>query len=193
MPGEPGERAGERRRVGGPYGGERLTSRAGLRPALIAGFVAGAVGTGALAFGFDAAAGYPALLPGLVISGVGQGVVWTAMWIAAAAGTAAHEQGVANGAASTTLNLGNAIGLAVFTVIADAGTGGLGGTDLARATADGEFLVVLLTAAGMLLGLLVALTLPRARRAGRGPDAGPEDPSGLSGSTGPTGRAYADR
>ncbi|MFI6789494.1 hypothetical protein ACIBG4_19430 [Nonomuraea sp. NPDC050383] len=44
------------------------------------------------------------------------------MWIAAATGTATHQQGVANGIASTALNIGNAIGLAVFTVIAELGT-----------------------------------------------------------------------
>ncbi|MFD0278830.1 hypothetical protein ACFVHB_33650 [Kitasatospora sp. NPDC127111] len=92
------------------------------------------------------------------------------MWIGAATGTPAHEQGVANGAASTALNIGNATGLAVFPAIADAGTGGKAGGDPLRATADGEFLVVLLTAAGMLLGLLVTLTL-------RKPAAAPDLPS----------------
>ncbi|MFI6151693.1 MFS transporter [Kitasatospora sp. NPDC051170] len=139
--------------------GERLTTRTGLRPTLLGGFLVGAIGTAALAFGFDADAGYLALLPGLVVSGLGQGVVWTAMWIAAATGTPAHEQGVANGAASTALNLGNAIGLAVFTVVADAGSEGKAGDALTRATADGEFLVVLLTALGMVVGLLITLAL----------------------------------
>lgn len=146
--------------------GERLTTRSGLRPTLIGGFLVGAVGTAVLAFGFDADAGYLALLPGLIVSGVGQGVVWTAMWIAAATGTPAHEQGVANGAASTALNLGNAIGLAVFTAIADAGTGGKAGDALLKATADGEFLVVVLTAAGMVLGLLLTFTLRKPSAAG---------------------------
>jgi MFS family permease len=100
-------------------------------------------------------------VPGLVVSGVGQGIVWTAMWIAAATGTAAHEQGVANGIASTALNIGNAIGLAVFTVIADIGTDGTTGDELRAATADGEFVVVLLTAAVMVVGLLATLFLPR--------------------------------
>lgn len=39
--------------------------------------------------------------------------------------------------ASTTLNIGNAIGLAVFTVLADLGTGGRTGEALRAATADG--------------------------------------------------------
>jgi sugar phosphate permease len=101
------------------------------------------------------------MVPGLIVSGVGQGVVWTAMRITAATGTAPPEQGVANGIASTALNIGNAIGLAVFTVLADVGTEGKTGGALAAATADGEFVVVLLTAAGMVVGLLVALALER--------------------------------
>ncbi|MCI3927807.1 MFS transporter [Streptomyces sp. AN091965] len=141
--------------------GERAATRLGARTTLLTGFVTGAGGTAVLALGFDADAGYALLVPGLVVSGVGQGVVWTAMWIAAATGTPAHEQGVANGIASTALNIGNAIGLAVFTVVADLGTQGKTDAALRTATADGEFLVVLLTAAGMLTGLLVTLALPR--------------------------------
>ncbi|MEU0462869.1 MFS transporter [Amycolatopsis sp. NPDC006131] len=141
--------------------GERLTTRIGLRATLVGGFAVGVVGTAVMAIGFDAGAGYGLLVPGLVVSGVGQGVVWTAMWIAAATGTAAGEQGVANGIASTALNIGNAIGLAVFTALADIGTEDKTGEALRAATADGEFLVVLLTAAGMVLGLLVSLALAR--------------------------------
>lgn len=141
--------------------GERLTTRLGTRTTLIAGFIIGTVGTAILALGFDADATYVTALPGLVLSGVGQGIVWTGMWIAASTGVAPNEQGIANGMASTTLNIGNAIGLAILTVIADAGTGGKAGDALKEATADGEFVVVLLTAAGMLLGLLITLSLPR--------------------------------
>jgi EmrB/QacA subfamily drug resistance transporter len=148
--------------------GERLSTRIGTRSTLLIGFAIGVVGTAALAFGFDADAGYATLLPGLVVSGVGQGIVWTAMWIAAATGTAGHEQGVANGIASTSLNIGNAIGLAVFTAIAAIGTDVATGAALHAATADSQFVVVLLTAAGMIAGLLVTLGLPR-RTAGTNP------------------------
>ncbi|WP_201299897.1 MFS transporter [Streptomyces mexicanus] len=141
--------------------GERFASRIGTHTTLVIGFVVGTIGTAVLAFGFDADAGYGLLVPGLIVSGVGQGIVWTAMWIAAATGTAPQEQGVANGIASTTLNIGNAIGLAVFTVLADIGTEHKAGRALRAATADGEFRVVLLTAAGMVVGLLVTLALRR--------------------------------
>jgi EmrB/QacA subfamily drug resistance transporter len=149
--------------------GERLTGRIGTRATLLNGFGIGVIGTVALAFGFDVDAGYALLVPGLIVSGVGQGIVWTAMWIAAATGTAPHEQGVANGMASTALNLGNAIGLAVFTVLADLGTEGRTGQELKAATADGEFRVVLLTAAGMAVGLLATLLLKRRPTPAAGP------------------------
>ncbi|MFH8933086.1 MFS transporter [Streptomyces griseosporeus] len=141
--------------------GERFAGRIGTRTTLVTGFVTGAIGTAVLALGFDADAGYRLLVPGLVVSGVGQGIVWTAMWIVAATGTAPQEQGVANGIASTALNIGNAIGLAVFTVVADLGTEGRTGGALRAATADGGALVVLLTAVGMVAGLLATLTLRR--------------------------------
>ncbi|MFD8934819.1 MFS transporter [Streptomyces sp. NPDC059578] len=141
--------------------GERFVGRLGTRTTLVAGFAVGAVGTAVLALGFDESAGYALLVPGLIVSGVGQGIVWTAMWIAAATGTAPEEQGVANGAASTGLNIGNAIGLAVFTALADHGTEGRTGEALRAATAHGEFVVVLLTAAGMAGGLFIALALRR--------------------------------
>ncbi|MFF9674594.1 MFS transporter [Streptomyces eurythermus] len=160
--------------------GERMTTRLGARTTLITGFLVGAVGTAALSLGFDADAGYGIAVPGLIVSGVGQGIVWTSMWIAAATKVAPGEQGIANGMASTTLNLGNAIGLAVLTALADAGTDGKTGRALRAATADGEFLVVLLTAAGMALGLLIALWLPRARAADA-PVAGSPEPSAGAG------------
>ncbi|MGC0420114.1 MFS transporter [Embleya sp. AB8] len=160
--------------------GERLTSRTGTRTALLTGFGIGVLGTVAMAFGFDADAGYGTVVTGLVVSGIGQGIVWTAMWITAATGTAPEEQGVANGIASTTLNIGNAIGLAVFTVIADIGTAGKTGNALQHATADGEFRVVLLTAAGMAVAMLITLALRRstattATAAAMPSPAGPED------------------
>ncbi|OXR42342.1 Antiseptic resistance protein [Nocardia cerradoensis] len=151
--------------------GERAATRFGVRATLLIGFGIGAVGTVVLAIGFDASAGYGALVPGLIVSGVGQGIVWTAMWIAAAAGTPGAEQGVANGIASTTLNIGNAIGLAIFTVIAELGTDNETATN--SAAAQGERTVVVLTAVGMVFGLAIALLL----RSGRPePAVAPQEP-----------------
>ena len=156
--------------------GERLTTRLGTRTTLITGFLIGVVGTVGLAFAFDARLGYLAAVPGLIVSGVGQGITWTAMWIAAAAGVAPREQGVASGMASTTLNLGNAVGLAVLIAIANAGLAGTSGDVFRTTLAHGGFVAVLLTAAGMAVGLLVTLALPRVVRAVTTPSAAPEAP-----------------
>ncbi|UJW29358.1 MFS transporter [Saccharothrix sp. AJ9571] len=135
--------------------GERMTNRLGVRTTLLAAFAVGAAGTAVLAWGADEGSSVAATVPGLVVSGVAQGVVWTAMWIAAATGVPAGEQGVASGLASTTLNLGNAVGLAVLIAVSHAG---------AYSLADGGALAILLAAAALLLGLAVTLTLPRTYR-----------------------------
>ncbi|SDN17198.1 MFS transporter [Actinacidiphila guanduensis] len=143
--------------------GERLSNRIGARTALIAGLLVGAVGTAVMTLGFHHHSGYAALLPGLVVSGLGQGVVWTAMWIAAATGVSPQEQGVANGMATTTLSLGNAIGLAVLVAVAGRNTGGLTGGSLADAQARGYGNAVWITVVIMAVGAALALALkPRA-------------------------------
>ncbi|WP_343713118.1 hypothetical protein, partial [Inquilinus sp.] len=97
-------------------------------------------------------------------SGLGQGIVWTGMWIASAFGVAAEVQGVASGMASTTLNIGNAIGLAVLIAIANAGIAAQQGEALRLAVGEGARLAFLLAVLGIILGGLVALALPRRAR-----------------------------
>jgi len=142
--------------------GERLATKLTTRSTLLLGSVIGVVGT--VAIGLATTAGYAALVPGLVVSGIGQGIVWTGMWIASASGVAAEEQGVASGMASTTLNIGNAIGLAILIVIANAGIDGQQGEALRLVVADGTRLAFILAVLGIVLGGLVALALPRRTR-----------------------------
>ncbi|QCI67323.1 MFS transporter [Phreatobacter stygius] len=97
--------------------GERLATRASVRATLLAGMTVGAFGTAAMVAGAGLDSGYAVVVPGLIVSGIGQGITWTAMWIAAASGVAHDEQGVASGMASTTLNVGNAIGLAILVAL----------------------------------------------------------------------------
>jgi predicted MFS family arabinose efflux permease len=100
----------------------------------------------------------------MIVSGVGQGLVWTAMFIAVSTGVAPAEQGVANGLATTILSLGEAIGLALLVVVAHAA---------------GSQAAVAIAAAGMATGIVLAFGTPphptarrpqrtdSARRAGR--------------------------
>lgn len=122
--------------VVGTQAGERLATGLSTRTTLIVGMVVGAVGTALLVPGSNAESGYLAIVPGLIVSGIGQGIVWTGMWIAAASGVHHDEQGVASGMASTTLSVGNAIGLAILIAIANRNVGGLEGDALRNAAAE---------------------------------------------------------
>ncbi|MFI7425310.1 MFS transporter [Nonomuraea sp. NPDC049684] len=137
--------------------GGRLAGRIGMRVTLLLGTVGGAAGTALLAMGISADGSYWAVLPGIVVSGVSQGLTWTGMWIASATGVAAGEQGIASGMASTALQVGAALGLAVL--VAAGGVGEATGPALA----SGMRTAVLVAAAGMLLGTVVALTFARRR------------------------------
>ncbi|MFF0869095.1 MFS transporter [Nonomuraea sp. NPDC003560] len=137
--------------------GGRLAGRIGMRMTLLLGTVGGAAGTALLAMGISADGSYWGVLPGIVVSGVSQGLTWTGMWIASATGVAAGEQGIASGMASTALQVGAALGLAVL--VAAGGVGEATGPALA----SGMRTAVLVAAAGMLLGTVVALTFARHR------------------------------
>ncbi|HEY0815484.1 MAG TPA: MFS transporter [Pseudonocardia sp.] len=143
--------------------GERLTTRLSSRTTLLLGFGTGVVGTAVLLLAFTPTAVFALAVPGLLVSGLGQGMVWTAMWIAAGTGVADEQQGVANGMASTTLNIGNAIGLAALIAIANLWTADLSGEPLRVGTAHGGFVAVLVACAAMIVGGLVTLAVPRHR------------------------------
>lgn len=102
----------------GTQAGERAVTAFGVHRVLVGGLALGAVGAAALGLGLTSDGSYPRLLPGIVLLGLGQGAAWTAMWIAASTGVAADDQGVASGLASTSLQVGGAVGLAVLVAIA---------------------------------------------------------------------------
>lgn len=137
--------------------GARWSTRLSNRSSLIGGMIIGAIGTAMMIPATTPESSYLALVPGLIVSGVGQGIVWTAMWIAAASGVRHDEQGVASGMASTTLNVGNAIGLAVLIAIANRHVGGLSGPALKSTVTEGMQLAFWLAALGIVFSILIAL------------------------------------
>lgn len=145
----------------GTQWGERLATRFGMRSTLLSGFLIGIAGTALLPLGAGVDSGYLLIVPGLIVSGVGQGVVWTCMWIAASTGVAHSEQGVASGMATTTLNIGNAIGMAFLIFIANSGIDGQTGSALLAAQASGVQTALYWAAAGLIIGGVAALFLPR--------------------------------
>jgi EmrB/QacA subfamily drug resistance transporter len=161
--------------------GERLVTRTGVRTALLAGILVGSVGLVMFGAELSADGSYPVLLPGIVVSALGQGMVWTTMWIAAATGVPAARQGVASSMASTTNQIGLTIGLAIMVAITNAGTAGLTGAPLVRELTQGLRLAYYTAAGIALLGAVLALRF--GRRAVR------PDPETL---TDPGELAYAD-
>lgn len=139
----------------GTQAGARLATRFGTRPSLVSGLVIGAVGTALMLPGMAANASYLAIVPGLIVSGIGQGIVWTGMWIAAASGVHHDQQGIASGMASTTLNVGNAIGLAILIAIANRHLAGLSGDALQTAVTDGMRTALWIATAGIAATIVV--------------------------------------
>jgi EmrB/QacA subfamily drug resistance transporter len=137
----------------------QLATRFGLKRTTVAALTVGALGAVALGLAMSAEGSYAALIPGLIAVSVGDGVVFTTMFIAAASGVSDREQGVASGIASTSTSVGAAVGLAVLVLVANAGTDGLAGDALRSAIADGLGKAVLVVAAAIAGTALVALNL----------------------------------
>jgi EmrB/QacA subfamily drug resistance transporter len=137
----------------------RMATRFGLRPTLVVALAIGALGALALGLAMSPDGSYAALIPGLILLSIGDGVVFTTMFIAAGTGVADREQGIASGMASTSTSVGAAVGLAVLVLVATSGTDGLTGEALRTATADGLSTAVLVVAAGIAAIALVALNL----------------------------------
>jgi MFS family permease len=137
----------------------RLATRFGLRRTLVGALGLGALGAAALGLAMAPDGSYTALVPGLIALSVGDGVVFTTMFIAAGTGVPDTDQGVASGIASTSTSIGAAVGLAILVLVANSGTGGLAGEPLRVATADGLSDAVLVIAAAIALTALVAFNL----------------------------------
>jgi MFS family permease len=137
----------------------RLVTRCGLRPSLVAALALGTVGAFALGLAISPDGSYAALIPGLVLVSLADGLVFTTMFIAAGTGVVDGEQGVAAAIATTSTSVGAAVGLAGLVLVANSGTDGLVGEALRSATADGLRSAVLVVAGGIAATALVALNL----------------------------------
>ncbi len=108
-----------------------VLGRFGIARTLMGSLVVGGVGMVAFALAVSDDGGYAALLPGIVLIGVSQGIGWTAMFAAAGTGVAAEQQGTASALASTTQQVGAAVGLAVLVAVAAGADSTAGGLRLA--------------------------------------------------------------
>jgi predicted MFS family arabinose efflux permease len=154
----------------GTQASERLLVRTGTRTTIVIGLLTGTVGMALLATAMSPTSGYATLLPGTVLTSLGQGIAWTAMFAAAAHGIEPSYQGIASAMASTTQQIGGAVGLAVLAAVANAGIDVSTGPTLVPGLRTAGFAAALLT----LAGAAIALVLPRRSTtpiASREPDA----------------------
>ncbi|NUR31356.1 MAG: MFS transporter, partial [Catenulispora sp.] len=103
---------------------ERMLIRTGTRTTLLTGLGLGATGMVAFGLAVSPQGGFAVLLPGIFLISLGQGIAWTAMFVAAATGVAPERQGIASAMASTTQQIGSAVGLAVLVAVIDTGPAG---------------------------------------------------------------------
>ena len=136
-------------------GAARLVGRIGPARLLAAGMGSMAVGTVLLAV--FATGGYPTVLPGMVLVAAGMGPGFAVGSIAATNGVPAEAQGAAGALLSTATQVGAAIGLAVFSVLAGAADDPIPGDRIGYAA-----MTVTAVAAG-----LVALGMRISTRPGR--------------------------
>ena len=136
----------------------RVVTRLGLRRTLTA-LAIGGTGAVGLALPMTPDASYAALMPGLVAISLGDGIVFTAVFIAASIGTPDHQQGVASGIASTGSGVGAVLGLALLVLVANHGADGLTGEQLREATAGGFKSAVYVLAGAIMTTMVLAWQL----------------------------------
>ena len=137
----------------------RAVTRFGAKRTLVTALAIGTAGAAAVALGVSADGSYAALIPGLITVSLGDGVVFTSMFIVAGTGVSDRKQGIASAIVSTGAGIGAAVGLAILVMVANAGSKGLLGEELRIAAAEGIRSAVLVIAGGILVTLVIALNL----------------------------------
>jgi EmrB/QacA subfamily drug resistance transporter len=134
-----------------------LLGRWGHRATLSLAMIGAGVGISVLVGGMSLYGSFWALLPGSVIWGFCGGVAFVSVFVAAGAGTAPGERGIASGIATTAKEIGGAMGLAVLVGIAAGGPGATPELDTLRTAGW-------VAAAATALGGLIALMIVRPAR-----------------------------
>lgn len=147
------------------------------------------IGIALLVPGMSTDGSYLALLPGIAVWGLGGGIAFTVSFAAAAHGIASEQQGVANAIASTSQQIGSAVGLAAIVAVS---TSGLDQTsspaDVVHGLRVGGLVAAIAAAA---IGVIIAAFL-RDRPVASTPPAASPTPRSTPAGTGPETSAPQD-
>jgi predicted MFS family arabinose efflux permease len=152
----------------------QLIARVGTRPIIVAGTLLAAAGMYYLSRIPVHGSYRTDLLPGLAVMSLGLGAVFVTVTTAANAGVPAHQAGLAAGLLNTSLQLGSALGLAVFSAIATARTNHLLTDHAAPAQALTAGFGRALLASSIALLAATAIALRATNTRGHTPQPGPE-------------------
>lgn len=143
----------------------QLMPRIGTRPIIVAGALVAAAGMYLLSRIPVDGTYLSDLLPGLAVMSIGLGAVFVTVTTAANAGVPADKAGLAASLLNTSLQLGSALGLAVFSAIATAHTNHLlaGGTAASEALTAGFRWAILAGAIAVLAAAAIALRAANTR------------------------------
>ena len=102
----------------GAIAGQAAVLKAGFRPAAAAGMAL--MGAGSLVLTQVSVHGsyFPDIFFGLLLCGLGIGLAFVTATVAALAGVAGHESGLASGLSNTALQIGTALGVAIVSTVA---------------------------------------------------------------------------
>ena len=146
----------------GVHAGSHVIAHAGVRVPLAAGFAIAAVGM-LLLWGVGAPGSYAAdVLPGMLISGVGLGIILVGASVSVLTGAADHESGMLSGLNTTGHEIGGSLGIAILATVAAGhpGAAGIGDAFLVAAViagaASAAALVILPSARAFLPKLALA-------------------------------------
>jgi EmrB/QacA subfamily drug resistance transporter len=144
----------------GAHVGGHVINRHGVRGPLAAAFGIASVGLLLLSRLGPHGSYVQDILPGIVIAGFGLGIATVAISVSILTGARSEETGMLSGLNSTGHEIGGTLGIAVFTSIAAAVSGGLTGSSGASGIADAFLIAAHVAAVASIAALIV---LPAAR------------------------------
>ena len=149
--------------IGGSFAGQTLVTRIGLRPVAIAALLLAGLGCTLLSLVSVDSGYFGVIFWGLLVFGPGLGAGTVAGSIAALAGVAEHDAGVASGVQTASFQIGGALGIAILSGVAAAHSAGT----TPEALTAGYRLAFGVCWAFVAVGLLAAVCLLGSRRVAR--------------------------